>query len=179
MGGKSSVFELDGEPILDLYRRYLDDEDFAGLPRAGLLFPLQISCADAPERTAIRAVLGIDRDDRAMIFGGDIPIGSIAQLMRGTPERLVDGAAEAATQALEGILVGDASETAAILVSCIGRRLLMGSRIEEEIASVGAVLGGMPRTGFYSLGEISPFRGAQRPGLHNETMTIITLTEEV
>jgi hypothetical protein len=172
------VYELDGEPILDLYRRYLDDEDFAGLPRAGLLFPLQISSGEAPEQTAIRAVLGIDRDERAMIFGGDIPVGSIAQLMRRTSDRLVDGAAEAATRALDGSPIVDLSATAAILVSRIGRRLPMESRIEAEIASVDDVLAEIPRTGIYSLGEISPFRGTRRPGLHDETMTVITLAEE-
>ena len=170
----NKIYALDGEPILDLYRRYLDDEDFAGLPRTGLLFPLQISLPSESEQAVIRAVLGVDHVDRALIFGGDVPVGSIAQMMRGTHERLVEGAATAASQ-IESAL---SSNMAAILVSCIGRRLLMGSRVEDEIVSVTDKLGAMPRVGFYSLGEISPFPGTGRPRLHNETMTIITLSEE-
>lgn len=170
----NKIYTLDGEPILDLYRRYLDDEDFAGLPRTGLLFPLQISLPSESEQAVIRAVLGIDHAERALIFGGDVPVGSIAQMMRGTHERLVEGAATAASQ----IESAPSSSMAAILISCIGRRMLMGSRIEDEIISVTEKLGAMPRVGFYSLGEISPFPGTGRPRLHNETMTIVTFSEE-
>jgi hypothetical protein len=168
------LYALDGEPVLELYRRYLDDEDFAGFPKTGLLFPLQISDRDDPRNTVIRAVLDVDHSDGAVIFGGDLHVGSIAQLMRGVPERLVAGAAAAARQ----ISAGVRSDTVGILVSCIGRRLLMGSRIEDEVLTIADELGSMPRVGFYSLGEICPLPENHRPRLHNETMTIITFSEE-
>jgi hypothetical protein len=172
------VHELDGEPIVSLYRRYLDDEDFAGLPHTGLLFPLQIWPPDDPEKATIRAVLDMDRAEGALIFGGDIPEGSIARLMRGTFERLVDDAGRAAHRAMEEIPAEARSRHFALVISCIGRRLLMGSRIDDEVLSIGEVLGEMPRAGFYSLGEICRPRGSKCAGLQNESTTIAILSEE-
>jgi hypothetical protein len=172
------VYDVDGTPILDLYRRYLGEEEFAGLPTTGLRFPLQIYHPEAPEETVVRAVLGVDHADGSMYFGGDIPVGSIVQLMRGTFGRLIDAAADAARQVEDVVDPVDPHAVAAILVSCIGRRILMGSAIENEVVAVAEQLTDpMPRIGFYSLGEISPHPGTRRAALHNETMTIVTLSE--
>ncbi|HAH09390.1 MAG TPA: hypothetical protein DCL48_04735, partial [Alphaproteobacteria bacterium] len=106
---------------------------------------------------------------------GDIPEGWGARLMRGNFDHLVQGAAEAAHQANAETV----RDRAAILVSCIGRKLLMGQRIAEEVEAVQTVLG--PRTaisGFYSYGEISPHAQSGVCELHNQTMTITTLWEE-
>lgn len=169
------LFELDGEPALDLYERYLGDEA-TGLPGTGLLFPLQIQDPANSERTIVRTILAINRDDRSLTFAGDMPEGWEAQLMRGTFNRLSDGAADAARQA--SVNVTDEQSGVAVLVSCIGRRLLMGQRVSEEIEAVGSHLGvGLSRLGFYSYGEISPHAASGMCELHNQTMTITTITE--
>ena len=63
-------------------------------------------------------------------------------------------------------------------MSCIGRRLLMGQRIIDEVEAAGAELGSkIPRLGFYSYGEISPHGAAGVCQLHNQTMTVTTLAE--
>ena len=92
-------------------------------------------------------MLAVDREKRTMTFAGDVPEGWTAQLMRGNFDRLCAGAAEAARQAQPGI--GD-GESVAILVSCIGRRLLMGQRITDEIEAAGAELGSktLPKSAF-------------------------------
>ena len=91
-----------------------------------------------------------------MTFAGDVPEGLTAQLMRGNFDRLAAGAATAARQAGSGSNDSN-GDRVAILVSCIGRRLLMGQRVSEEIEAAGAVLGKQfSRLGFYSYGEISP-----------------------
>lgn len=174
------VYDVDGAPILELYRRYLGEEEFAGLPTTGLRYPLQIHNSAVPDKTVVRAVLGIDLSDGSMHFGGDIPVGSIVQLMRGNFWRLTEGAGRAA-QAVKGIVDSDDPHgAAAILVSCIGRRVLMGSSIEDEIVAVTEGLADeMPCVGFYSLGEISPHLGTRCSGLHNQTMTIVTFSERV
>lgn len=172
------VYDVDGAPILELYRRYLGDDDFAGLPTTGLRFPLQIHRAEAPDKTVVRAVLGVDHADGSMYFGGDIQVGSVVQLMRGTFGRLTEAAAAAARQVECFVEPDDPRAAAAILVSCIGRRILMGSNIEDEVAAVTEELTDeMPRIGFYSLGEISPYPGTRCAALHNETMTIVTFAE--
>ena len=135
------LIELDGEPALNLYERYLGEEDARGLPGTALLFPLQISDPAQPESSIMRTVLAVDRQKRTMTFAGDMPQGWTAQLMRGNFDRLSAGAADAARQARAGIGEGD---SIAILVSCIGRRLLMGQRISDEIEAASAELGRRP-----------------------------------
>jgi hypothetical protein len=171
------LFELDGEPTLDLYERYLGDEA-EGLPGAGLLFPLQIQNPDNADHRIVRTILAVDRDNRSLTFAGDVPEGWSAQLMRGNFDHLSSGAADAARQATEGLADGQATNGVALLVSCIGRRLLMGQRVSEEIEAAGAVLGTQfARLGFYSYGEISPHAVSGICELHNQTMTITTITE--
>jgi hypothetical protein len=171
------LFELDGEPALDLYQRYLGDEA-AGLPGAGLLFPLQIQNPDHADHRIVRTILAVDHDTRSLTFAGDVPEGWSAQLMRGNLDHLASGAADAARQATEGVADGQDTNGVALLVSCIGRRLLMGQRVSEEIEAAGAVLGTQfARLGFYSYGEISPHAVSGICELHNQTMTITTITE--
>jgi hypothetical protein len=171
------LFELDGEPALDLYERYLGDEA-KGLPGTALLFPLQVNDPRHPEHQVVRTVLSIDRNARSMTFAGDVPEGWVAQLMRGNFTRLAEGAAEAARQAREGLADAQNRNGVAVLVSCIGRRLLMGQRTTEEIEAASAELGAhLPRLGFYSYGEISPHAASGICELHNQTMTVTTITE--
>lgn len=169
------LLELDGEPALELYERYLGEEDAKGLPGTALLFPLQICNPDHPDNNIVRTVLAVDREKRTMTFAGDMPEGWVAQLMRGNFDRLCSGAADAARQARSGIGEGD---SVAILVSCIGRRLLMGQRVSDEIEAASAALGGNTvRLGFYSYGEISPHATTGICELHNQTMTITSFHE--
>lgn len=170
------VYELDGKPALDLYERYLGEEA-ADLPASGLLFPLRIFDPANKEHDIVRTLLAIDRDARSVTFAGSMPEGWVVQLMRGSIDRMSEGATQAAEQAR--LAQGPESDSAAILVSCIGRRLLMGQRVGEEVEAVRNVLEQEgPVTGFYSYGEISPHAATGLSELHNQTMTVMTITEE-
>jgi hypothetical protein len=172
------LFELDGQPALDLYERYLGPEECKGLPSSALLFPIQVYDPEEPDSAVVRTVLAIDREARSMTFAGDIPQGWTAQLMRGNLDRLAAGAADAARQARSGLKASDNDQRFSILVSCIGRRLLMGQRASEEVEAAGAELGfGTVRLGFYSYGEIAPHDKSGQCELHNQTMTVTTLAE--
>jgi len=167
------LYELDGKPALDLYKRYLGP-DADQLPGSALLFPLRIYPAEKPGQAIVRTIVGVDETARTMTFAGDMPEGHCAQLMRGNFDRLIQGAAAAAEQARETV----AGERVAILVSCIGRKLLLGQRIREEVEAVQDVLGtGTHLTGFYSYGEVSPHETTGSAELHNQTMTITTISE--
>lgn len=173
----NELFELDGKPALDLYERYLGEEA-AGLPGTALLYPLKIWDPERPTHDVVRTVLAIDRDARSMTFAGDVPQGSKAQLMRGECTALAAGATEAARQAMARQSECPASSALALLVSCIGRRLLMGQRVEDEIQAVGQVLpADTAQLGFYSYGEIAPHGISGVCELHNQTMTITIISE--
>ena len=168
------LYELDGKPALDLYKKYLGDEA-EKLPGSALLFPLKVRPADDPSSDVVRTIVGIDEADKSMVFAGDVPEGYVAQLMRGNFENLIDGAAQAAQLAAP---TAEVSGSFAVLVSCIGRKLLMGQRIDEEVEAVTEVLGDdLPMLGFYSYGEISPHVASGMCELHNQTMTITVFSE--
>ncbi|MCU0918081.1 MAG: FIST C-terminal domain-containing protein [Planctomycetes bacterium] len=168
------VYELDGQSILQLYQKYLGDQA-GGLPATGLLFPLSVSRADGNERL-VRTILAINEADGSMTFAGDVPEGSLARLMKANVERLVDGAADSARQSR---VAGSSTPDLAMLISCVGRKLVLKQRVDEEVESVRDTLGqGTALTGFYSYGEICPVGPAQKqPELHNQTMTITTFSE--
>jgi hypothetical protein len=173
----NELFELNGSPALDLYERYLGEES-AGLPGTALLYPLKVWDPERPSHDLVRTVLAVNREARSMIFAGDVPQGSKAQLMRGEFMRLAAGAAEAANQATARQSECGAPGGLALLVSCIGRRLLMGQRIEDEIQAVREVLPTeVSQLGFYSYGEIAPHSRSGDCDLHNQTMTITVISE--
>jgi hypothetical protein len=173
----NELFELDGRPALDLYERYLGDEA-DGLPGTGLLYPLKIWDPEYRSHEVVRTVLAINRQTRSMTFAGDVPQGSRAQLMRGEFDRLAAGGAEAARQAARQHCDPAAHGSVALLVSCIGRKLLMGQRIEDEIRAVAENLpAGVAHAGFYSYGEIAPHATSDVCGLHNQTMTVTLISE--
>lgn len=170
------LYELDGKPALDLYERYLGEEA-QGLPASALLHPLLIANPLAPQDQVVRTVLAVDREQRTMTFAGDIPNGWTARLMRGLFSNLASGAADAAQRALAPS-PQDASPGLALLISCVGRRLLMGQRAEDEVEAVSAMLGPhFTQYGFYSYGEIATQGVAGWCGLHNQTMTVIAIRE--
>jgi hypothetical protein len=172
------LFELDGEPALDLYARYLGEEDVKGLPGTALLFPLRIRNPQRPDHDIVRTILAVDHQARSMTFAGDVPEGWVAQLMRGNFDRLAAGAARAARRAAASTPTSRNGDEVAVLVSCIGRRLLMGQHTIDEVEAAGAELGsGVSRLGFYSYGEISPHNASGVCELHNQTMTVTTISE--
>jgi hypothetical protein len=167
------LYELDGEPALDLYKRYLG-EDAKRLPGSALLFPLKVFPSSNSSEALTRTIVAVDEERHTMTFAGDVPEGYSAQLMRGNFDRLVEGAADAAHQASTHM----SEERVAVLVSCIGRKLLLGQRICEEVEAVQDVFGERALlTGFYSYGEVSPHATTQCAELHNQTMTITVFGE--
>jgi hypothetical protein len=166
------LYKIDGEPALSLYKRYLGN-DAAGLPGSALHFPLSIRRSGQVETDLVRTVLSVDEGQQSLTFAGDMPEGAIVQLMRGSMARLVSGARDAASQAKLS-----QKNTLAILVSCIGRKLLMGQRASDEVEAVSDILGpGTSTLGFYSYGEFSPHSATGLCDLHNQTMTVTTLSE--
>ncbi len=168
------LLELDGQPALDLYKKYLGD--FAsGLPATGLLFPLAILRDMDDQDPIVRTLLGIDEEARSLRFAGNVPQGAMVRLMHTNLDRLIDGATDAAEQARGPH--GEDAPVLSVAISCAGRRWVLGDRTDEELENVLAELpSNTTQLGFYSYGELSPRR--QGPcDLHNQTMTLTTISE--
>jgi hypothetical protein len=167
------LYELDGEPALDIYKLYLGD--YANeLPGSGLLFPLSIRISDSGH-SVVRTILGINEEHKSLTFAGNMPVGTYTQLMKASFDGLIEGASDAAQNSVQN---AKEQPELAILISCVGRKLVLDQRIEEEVEVVRAIYGNETAiTGFYSYGEISPSLNSVKCDLHNQTMTITTLTE--
>ena len=147
----------------------------AELPGSALLFPLGMKF-DEDSDTIVRTVLAVDEEAGSMTFAGDIPEGAHVRLMKADFDKLIDGANLAAEHTTHG--GGGEGDKLAVLISCVGRKLTLGQRIDEEVEAVQEVLGdGATITGFYSYGEISPVVESSVCELHNQTMTITTFAE--
>jgi hypothetical protein len=170
------LFELDGEPALQLYKNYLGDRA-QGLPATGLLFPLALRANAQDDKALVRSILAVDEEKQSLTFAGDVPQGYLVQLMRANFDRLIGAAGDAALMTKQTSGGETTSDTLAVAISCIGRRLVLGERIEEELESAIDVLPkGVKQVGFYSYGEISPYATGSCD-LHNQTMTLTTIAE--
>lgn len=169
------LFELDGEPALEVYKRYLG-EHAKGLPASGLLFPFAMLGKNHDEIGLIRTILGVDEQEGSLTLAGEIDPDGYLKLMHASTDALVDGA-ESAAEAARLMLSGN-GDGLVLLVSCVGRKLVMGGRVDEEVEAVGEVFGQKAvLAGFYSYGEISPFSPSVECKLHNQTMTVTYIGE--
>ena len=172
------LYELDGKPALSLYKKYLGDQA-KDLPSSGLLFPLNLylETENGGKVEVVRTLLAVDEKEQSMTFAGDLPEGSYVSLMKANFDKLVAGAKGAATMSKEAFI--DTEPDLAILISCIGRKLVLKDKIEKETEAVRKEFGaGTAMIGFYSYGEISPMSPTEKQcQLHNQTMTITTFKE--
>ncbi len=167
------LYELDGQPALELYKRYLG-EHADRLPGSAFLFPLKLHTG-ANGTGVVRTVLGVDEADQSLTFAGDLPEGSYVELTRANFEHLIDAAVNAATRSCEPL---GAAPDLGLLITCVGRKLVLGQRTEEEVEGVRDVLGRRAAlTGFYSYGELAPFQAGAPCQLHNQTMSVTTFRE--
>lgn len=171
---KNILYEVDGRSALALYKLYLG-EHANRLPASGLLFPLCIRSGDN-ENAVVRTFLAFDEENQSMTFSGNIQQGSYVRLMKSNNNNLIAGAAGAAEKCL--LSSSNTTPELAILISCVARKLVLKQRTEEEVEAAAKVFGEKTHlTGFYSYGEIAPFGVGGRCELHNQTMTITTLSE--
>ena len=168
------LYELDNQPALDIYKKYLGDKA-RELPASGLLFPLELQEDINSDKKTVRTILAIDEKERSITFAGDIPEGSSVSLMKANHDRLIDGAFNAS----KSVNLDDYNNEPllCIAISCIGRKLVLKQRVEDELE---ATLQNLPsdtkQIGFYSYGEISPITSGGCD-LHNQTMTLTLLWE--
>ncbi len=171
------LYEVDGKPALELYKNYLGDQA-KDLPGSGLFFPMSLRLKNpgGEEVEIVRTLLAVDEKEQSMTFAGDMPEGVYAKLMKANFDRLIDGAEGAANMSLKSLK--ESKPELAILISCIGRKLVLKERVYEELEAVRAVVGDAAMVGFYSYGEICPTAPTEKQcQLHNQTMTITTFRE--
>jgi len=169
---KNVLFEIDNRSALDLYKEYLG-EYVKELPGSALLFPLSLSIAGS-DKKLVRTILSVNEDEKSMTFAGNLPEGSNVRLMKANFDKLINASSTAASDANDSL----AATGLAIMVSCVGRKLVLNERTDEELTAAKGIFGDKTViAGFYSYGELSPLNKGSNCELHNQTMTITTFTE--
>lgn len=166
--------EIDQQNALDMYKKYLG-EYAEQLPGSALLFPLSMKSKET-DKVLIRTILAVDDNEKSMVFAGNVPEGNKVRLMRANFDNLIDASSGAARESLE--VLENKKPDLTLMISCVGRKIILDSRTWEEVKSAEEVYGeGNSISGFYSYGGISPARKGTCCELHNQTMTISTFTE--
>lgn len=165
------LYALDNQSALELYKYYLGKRA-DGLPGTGLIFPLGVYIDG---KIKIRTIIGVNEKEDYLVFTGDIPQGATVTLLKSNLDSLVQSAKDAI-----GFIHFDnkvSSPLLCISVSCIGRKVILGQRIEDEIE---AIIDELPKDteqiGFYSYGEIS-LNNLGKCDLYNHTMSLTLLGE--
>jgi len=171
------VYEFEGQSALSVYRMYLGPLA-PQLPAVGVQFPFGIvdEKLQLGEDVILRAPMAIDEREGSVSFAGEVPEGCTMVLTTGgITESLLQASGEAARRAMADL--GNASMPAIIfLYTCMGRRILLGRRTNEETARICSVVGrGVPITGFYTYGEYCPAKRDSGCLLHNETATVTVI----
>ena len=169
----NNLYEIDHKNAFGIYEKYLGAEA-ENLPGSALLFPLSVIIPGS-DQPVTRTILSIDPTKNSMTFAGNIPIGSKVRFMKANFDKLTLAASSAAQHTMGSENV---QPDFSLLVSCVGRKIILGPRIEEEVIAVKEMLGNQTAiAGFYSYGEISPFNSGGQCQLHNQTMTITSFYE--
>lgn len=170
---KNVLYKIGERFALDIYKEYLG-KYAEELPGSALYFPL--SMKESKEATSVvRTILSIDEKTKSMTFAGNIPQGSFVRLMKGNFDKLIDASYNAASESFSN---HPKQPELALIVSCVGRKVVLGNRVEEEFEAVKVVSGNTLLCGFYSYGEISPVSNHTSCELHNQTMAILTISED-
>lgn len=168
------LYELEGQNALELYKKYLGSES-KNLPGAALLYPLSVIIPGAT-KPIVRTILSINEEDKTMTFAGDVPVGSEVRFMKANFKNIKEAASGAAIQTT---INRHDKPVFSLLISCVGRKLILGSQTSEEVAAVSSSFNDETLlAGFYSYGEISPFNDGGSCQLHNQTMTITSFYED-
>ncbi|MDX1915157.1 MAG: FIST N-terminal domain-containing protein [Methylophilus sp.] len=178
---KNVVFEMDGKPALPLYRMYIGEAFSKGLPGSGLKFPLAIIEEGKRDVEKIRTLLAINPTENSLTFAGNVEEGETVRLCQTNHDRLVEGAGGAASLVMDGLDSNKTNQTGlALCVSCVGRKGVMAEQVSDEVKQVQQILGSKTLiTGFYSYGELAPRPNTTDSVLHNQTMTIGYLSENI
>ena len=178
---KNVVYEMDDKPALPLYKMYIGEAFSRGLPGTGLKFPLAVIEEGKRDVEKIRTLLAIDSKANSLTFAGNVEVGETVRLCQTNHDRLVEGAGNAAHLVMEGLSASKTNQAGlALLVSCVGRKGVMAENVGDEVKLVQQILGSQTSvTGFYSYGELAPRPNTTDSVLHNQTMTIGYLSENL
>jgi len=179
------VKEFEHTNALEMYKDFLGEERALRLPGVCLEYPFGIIDRNASDDTEslfqLRCGLSVDHENGTISLAASIPEGTEVTLTTASRGDIINGARDAAVQAKKALF--GATPQAIIMFSCVGRKLVLGRRIQEEVDAVLECIGlDVPLIGFYTYGEIGPIdktiKDRSTVKFHNETVVLWVLGKE-
>ena len=174
------VYELDGQTALQAYEKFLG-RHAVRLPAVGVEYPLGLLGPNGEVGYFLcRATMGVDRESGSITFAGDVPEGAMVKMTIGNEEDIIQAAGDAARLAMSRLQAKnpELKPKAIFMYSCMARKIVLGSRTNEEILAVRQAIGGdVPVIGFYTYGEYAPAGQSNCSCFHNETVTMTIIGE--
>lgn len=170
---RNIAYQFNNQPAFDVYRQVLPELELTlesfhekvhfyplGLPQVNGAFLVRVPVQAHP--------------DGSIEFLADLPENTVANILEGSRETLLQAAQDAACRAVEAL--GGRPPAAALIVDCASRPPLLGDAVTAEIEQIRAVLGHTtPILGMYSLGEIAPNAGVV--AFHNKTVVVCVIAQ--
>ena len=156
------VYEVDNQPIKDVYAKYLGEDIVQKMPASTIEFPLIFNEGNVD---IARSMIALP-DDNGIIYAGELPEGTKVRFGIGSPKMLTDSAYKSYSLAAESPIEG------IFAYSCIARKAFLGKNLESELSPLAKIA---PMAGFFTYGEF--FHGEDDNKLLNVTTTVLGLSE--
>ena len=170
------IHEIDGQSPYDLWMEYFGSFDGSGNRNFFAVYPDAASGAERSDEFYVSTPSHF-QDDGSMVTLNPALDGARIRFVTGTRDELLGGAATAAERAQAAY--GTGTPDAALVFSCAGRHLSLGTRVGNELGLLREHVGAsVPAVGFYTYGEICPLPGSPRPYTHGGTFVTVLLGEE-
>ena len=168
------IFEIDGEPVKDVWTKYFGSFDIRGSRNQFCIYP---DGAEGREsREYYLCAPSHFQDDGSLVTLNPIIQDGRIRFSDATRDQVLGGASHSASSAQAGFA---GTPDAALVFSCAGRHALLGTRIGSEIGLLQEHIGyGVPTIGFYTYGEICPLPGSSTPYAHGTTFVTVLIGEE-
>ena len=161
----SKVYELNGEPALDIYRRYLGNEVASNPLEYAMEFPLLFSDIDID---IARAPVAFDEESGALTYAGDIPQGTKVKFGFANIQHIEQENQKELMQTYNYY------NEAIYIYSCAARRQILGDFLNEEIEYLNNIA---PSSGFITYGEFFHDQINCNNAFLNITTTYVVLNE--
>ncbi|MBS3805795.1 MAG: FIST C-terminal domain-containing protein [Oleiphilaceae bacterium] len=137
---------------------------------------LAIINSDEPDVKRLRSIVPkYSVDEGSLGLYGGIEVGCKVQVCLAEPHRLI----EELHKLTADIKVSGFQPAAALLISCVGRKVVLGDQVDQEVGAVSDSFGKtLPLAGCPSFGEIGPMRtatGYSKNLFHNMTYILLLI----
>ena len=121
----------------------------------------------------VRSAPFSDPETGSVTLNGIVPEGAYVQIGTADKNTCIESCTQSLRIALESY--PGSKPSAAILFSCAGRKVMLGTQVIKEFQTVKEYLGDIPFLGFYSYGEIGPLTKGSKSLFHGTTFITLLI----